>query len=255
MLGQHHFEQLPVEPLGARLDLVEVEARLEVEIVAARAVLEIEIDQAGVGLLAVLALEQQHRGLDRERGQSDAAGGGQERIDLRLGGAAALRALRRARAGAHQVERRDRLHDEVRDAHLQQLPRHRDVECRDRDDHRRGAAEPLGQRVQRREVRLARRVDVDDRNRRAFGVELAHRVGERAGRDRELDLGIHAERRAHQAFEVGVAALRHDARLDRFLDCAREHRLMLCHFTGARTGAYCTDEVAAVASGVTLLVR
>ena len=52
MLGDHHLEQLPVEPLRARLDLVEVEARFEVEIVAARAVLEIEIDQAGLGLAA-----------------------------------------------------------------------------------------------------------------------------------------------------------------------------------------------------------
>ena len=215
MLRHHHLEQLPVEPIRARLDLVEVEARLEVEIVAARAVLEIEVDQAGVGLGSVLALEQQHRGLDRERGQPDAAGRGQERVDLRLGrAAAALRALRGARAGAHQVERRDRLHDEIRDAHLQQLPRHRDVECRDRDDHRR----------QRRRVRCVSAFSAAKSASLAgsmstittvapFGVELAHRLGERAGRDRELDLGVHAERRAQQAFEVGVAALCHDARL------------------------------------------
>ena len=47
MAAKHDLEQLPVEPLRPRLDLVEVEARLEVEIVGAGAVLEIEIDQAG----------------------------------------------------------------------------------------------------------------------------------------------------------------------------------------------------------------
>jgi hypothetical protein len=35
MLRHHHLEQLPVEAIRARLDLVEVEARLEVEVVAA----------------------------------------------------------------------------------------------------------------------------------------------------------------------------------------------------------------------------
>ena len=47
MVRQHHFQQLPVEPLRPRLDLAEIETRLEIEIVGAGAVLEIEIDQAG----------------------------------------------------------------------------------------------------------------------------------------------------------------------------------------------------------------
>ena len=47
MMRQHDLEQLPVEPLGTRLDLVQIEPRLEIEIVGAGAVLEIEIDQAG----------------------------------------------------------------------------------------------------------------------------------------------------------------------------------------------------------------
>ena len=47
MIRQHDLEQLAVEPVRARLDLGEVEPRLEVEIVGAGAVLEIEIDQAG----------------------------------------------------------------------------------------------------------------------------------------------------------------------------------------------------------------
>ena len=62
------------------------EPRLEIEIVGDRAVLEIEIDQAGRGLAArAAAVEQQHRGLDRQRGDADAAGRRQERVDLRLG--------------------------------------------------------------------------------------------------------------------------------------------------------------------------
>ena len=49
-MRQHDFEQLPIEPLRTRLDLAEIEARLDVEIIGAGAVLEIEIDQAGRGL-------------------------------------------------------------------------------------------------------------------------------------------------------------------------------------------------------------
>ena len=51
-MRQHDFEQLPVEPLRPRLDFAEIEARLEIEIVGAGAVLEIEIDQAGRRLAA-----------------------------------------------------------------------------------------------------------------------------------------------------------------------------------------------------------
>ena len=53
MMRQHHLEQLPVEALRPRLDLAEIEARLEVEIVGAGAVLEIEVDQAGRRLAAL----------------------------------------------------------------------------------------------------------------------------------------------------------------------------------------------------------
>ena len=50
MMRQHDFEQLPIEPLRTRLDLAEIEARLDVEIIGAGAVLEIEIDETGRGL-------------------------------------------------------------------------------------------------------------------------------------------------------------------------------------------------------------
>ena len=85
MVREHHFQQLPVEALRPRLDLAEIEARLEVEIVGAGAVLEIEVDQAGRRLAALAAVEQHHRGLHRQRGDAGAADRGQERVDLGLG--------------------------------------------------------------------------------------------------------------------------------------------------------------------------
>jgi len=47
VVREHHFQELPIETLGSPLDLAEIETRLEVEVVSAGAVLEIEIDQAG----------------------------------------------------------------------------------------------------------------------------------------------------------------------------------------------------------------
>ena len=48
-MRQHDLQELPVEPLRPRLDFLEIEPRLEIEIVGAGAVLEIEVDQAGAG--------------------------------------------------------------------------------------------------------------------------------------------------------------------------------------------------------------
>ena len=47
VVRQHHFQQLAVEAFRSPFDLAEIEPRLEIEIVSAGAVLEIEIDQAG----------------------------------------------------------------------------------------------------------------------------------------------------------------------------------------------------------------
>ena len=75
----------------------------------------------------------------------------------------------------------------------------------------------------------------------------------------ELDLGVHAEGRAHQAFEVGVAALCHDARLDRLLGWSRANIRMLSmsHFEAGATHrrVAAPTRCAVLASGVTLLVR
>jgi hypothetical protein len=42
---QHDFEKLAVEPLRPRLDLAEIEAGLEVEIIGTGAVLKVQIDE------------------------------------------------------------------------------------------------------------------------------------------------------------------------------------------------------------------
>ena len=65
MLGEHHVEQLPVEALRSWLDFPEVEARLEIEIVGAGAVLEVEIDQASLDAAARPALSRASRSESR----------------------------------------------------------------------------------------------------------------------------------------------------------------------------------------------
>ena len=109
VIREHDFEQLPIEPLRARLDLAEIEARLDVEIIGAGAVLEVEIDQASRGLAARAAVEQQHRGLHRERGDAGAADRRQKGEDLRLGRLGLGRGLGDPRASADQFGRRHRL--------------------------------------------------------------------------------------------------------------------------------------------------
>ena len=86
MIREHDLEQLPVESVRPRLDLRQVQARLEVEIVGRRTVLEIQIEQTGGGLGArAAAVEHQHCRLHRQCGHPGAADGGQECVDLRLG--------------------------------------------------------------------------------------------------------------------------------------------------------------------------
>jgi hypothetical protein len=70
VVRQHDLQELPVEPLRPRLYLLEIEPRLEIEIVGAGAMLEIEIHQTGRGFPALAAVEQQHGGLHRQRGDA-----------------------------------------------------------------------------------------------------------------------------------------------------------------------------------------
>ena len=142
-----------------------------------------------VGLLRRLALEQQHRGLDRERGQ---------------------RRRRRPRAGRCRSAPRwspplcapcaARAQARTSSSGCTGFTRKSATRicssCRATSTSNAGIATITGgvppsrcvSAFERREVRLARRVEVDDHDGRAVGVELAHRLGERADRDGELDL-------------------------------------------------------------------
>ena len=84
VIGGHHLQQLLVEAVRPRLDLRQVETRLEVEIIGAGAVLQIEVDETGRGAAARAARQQQQRGLDRKRGDAGTADRRDEREDLRL---------------------------------------------------------------------------------------------------------------------------------------------------------------------------
>ena len=190
MLRHHHFEQLAVEPLGPRLDLAQIEPRLDVEIIGAGAVLKVEVDQAGGAFAARAAVQQQHRGLHRERGHAGAANGGQEGENLRFRRLGADRRLGDARAGAHQFDRRHRLDQKISNARLHEAARHGAVEaCRDRD-HRRPAADPQHQTLQRRQLGFVGSVNVSDHHGGARDVEIAM-LGEPAFDDIEADLGAH----------------------------------------------------------------
>ena len=129
VIGQHDFQELAVEALRARLDLVEVEARLEVEVVGAGAVLEIEVDEAGGRpRLHVAAAQEEHRRLDRKRGHAGAADGRKVGEDFRLDLIGSLGRLHDPRAGANQFRGLHRLDQKIGDPHLHQPARRLAIE-------------------------------------------------------------------------------------------------------------------------------
>src|SRR6516164_4365897 len=113
VVRQHHFQKLAVEPLGSPLDLAEIKTRLEVKIVRAGAVLEIEVDQACGGLPALAAVEQHHRTLHRKGGNPGAPDRGKEGKDLRFSRFLLARGFRDAGAGSYKLHRWDRLDQEI----------------------------------------------------------------------------------------------------------------------------------------------
>jgi hypothetical protein len=255
MLEKHHFEQLPVEPArgAARSRRGRGAARGRDNRSTSRAGNRDRPGRSGLG--SVLALEQQHRGFDRERGQARRRRPRAGRCRSAPRRAAAFRALRGARAGAHQIERGDRLDDEIRDAASAAAAARPPTSNTGIATITGGVpAEPLGQCIEGRKIRFARRIDIDDHDGRTAGIELAHLAGERADCEAELDLAVHSECRTHQALEVGVAALGNDARLGRLGISPCEHQ---CYFDAgcSSTGSYLTDEVLLPASGFTLSVR
>src|SRR4051812_6311433 len=141
---------------GLGTDLVDVEARVEVEIVDAGAAAEVEVDQAG-GALLLRPLEQQHRGLDRERGVADAAGRSDEReypprVVRHLG-----RRAQRAHASSEDLLRLDGLAQEVGDPDLQEPAGQRVVERVGEHDDGYAPAEAADESLERDETLAALR--------------------------------------------------------------------------------------------------
>ena len=161
MLRQHDVEQLAVETLRLVLDFGDVEARLEVEIFGAGALLEIEVDDAGRRPARHRMVQLECR-LQGQRRAADAAGGRHEGVDLRFRVFLAARPLQHADAGAHQVGGGDRLDQEVGDLKLHQDAHGGSVEFLRHDEDRRPALEPARDALQRLDLFELRRIHVDD---------------------------------------------------------------------------------------------
>ena len=95
-------------------------------------------------------------------------------------GVRARRRLGDARAGAHQLDRRHRLHQKIGDTHLHEAARHRAVETLGDGDHRRPTADPQHETFERLQFGLVGGVDVGNDDGRAADVEIGRRVGEPA---------------------------------------------------------------------------
>ena len=210
MLGEHHFQQLAVEPLRTRLDLADVEARLDVEIIGAGAVLEIEIDQASRDAAAGRAAHEQHRRLHRQRRHAHSACRGQKRVDLGLRGAVRGGAFGDAAASAHQLDRIDRLDQEIGDAQLDELPRDALAEPRGDDEDRDRSGKPPRQVLQGGYLVGAGGIEIDQKHRGVGERELLLGPAHRAGDDGQIDLRAAAERGAQRLLEIGVGRDRDD---------------------------------------------
>ena len=186
MLGQHHVEQLPIEAFRLVLDFGDVEARLEVEILGAGALLEVEIDDAGrrASRHRVMKLERRLQG---QRRAADAAGGRHEGVDLRFRVLLAARPLQHADAGPHQIGGRQRLDQEVGDLQLHQNADGGGAEFLRHHKDRRPALKPARDALQRLDVLQLRRIHVDD-DRIAVGfLDFAAQFDDALFHGRELD--------------------------------------------------------------------
>ncbi len=84
VVADEQTEQLIVEPLRIRRDLPDLHARLNVEIIADMAVLEIHVEQADAAAAGLLGVLELNGDLDGESAVADAAGAGHERHHHRL---------------------------------------------------------------------------------------------------------------------------------------------------------------------------
>ena len=209
MLGQHHVEQLAVEALRLVLDLGDVEARLEIEIFGAGALLEIEVDHAG-GCAAHHRVVQLERRLQRERRGADATGRRDERVDLRFRSSPRGPVLAGADAGADEVGGGQRLHQEIGDLELDQDADGRSIEFLRDDDDRRLALEPARDALQRLDLLQPGGVHVDD-HRAAIGfLDLATQFRDVLFDGDQLDDLRRGEGRARVLHERLVGRDQHD---------------------------------------------
>src|SRR5260370_34097416 len=74
-------EQVVVETVRRRNDLLDLEFRRDVQVVADMARLEIEVDERDLAVLRNLATDELNSGFDRKRRIADAAGAGNEGYD------------------------------------------------------------------------------------------------------------------------------------------------------------------------------
>jgi hypothetical protein len=185
ILRQHDVEQMIVEALGVRDDVVELQGGLEVEVFGAHAGGEVEVDEAGRGLAPGPALAEQKGRVDRERGGPDAAHGAHEgeAVDLDAGAAGGRQVD--AAAGLDQFARVGGLAQPVGDAQAQEQPHHGLVDVGRDDDEGGGVRFGLDQLLQRGKLRRLGGVELHrDEVGRALALQLAER---RLGRD-VLDL-------------------------------------------------------------------
>jgi hypothetical protein len=199
MIREHHFQQLPVETIRTRLDFRKVETRLKIEIVGDRAMLKVEVDEAGRGLRArATAVKQDHRRLHGKRRHAGTADGRQKCVDLGFGRfGAPAGALGHACAGADQIDRLDRLHQKISNTHLQQNARYVFIETLGHRDDRRPIADPCHQPRKSGHLFRAAGIEIEHHDGRIRHLERVALLSEPAGNDRKLDRRRRGKGRTH----------------------------------------------------------
>jgi hypothetical protein len=153
--------------------------------------------------------------LHGERGDAGAADRGQKGENFRLGHRRRARALGNARAGSHQLDRRNRLDQEIANAHLQQRARHAPIESLRDDDHRRPGSDARHQPLERRHFFLPIGIQIDDDDRGTRNVEISINGRERAGDHTQGDLIAGAEGLTRLLLEPRVGGQHHHPGLAR----------------------------------------
>ena len=194
MFRQHDIKQLPVQALRLVLDFGDVEARLEVEIFRAGALLEIEIDDTGRSAARHRMLELECS-LQRQCRGAHPAGGRHEGIDLRFRIFLAAGPLQDADAGAHEIGRGDRLDQEVGDLKLDEYANSGGVELLRDDEDRRLALKPPRDALQRLDFLDFCGIHIDDDGAAIGFLNLAAQFGHVLLDDGQLDQVRGSERR------------------------------------------------------------